>query len=96
MEGGGDVTFAQHRTLLFLVGLHAAKDVVENIQGLASPESLARARPHRSKGFLPGLRRALVAAFDCEISARDHQPWTHRRRASRIFRLCSLRQTCCA
>ena len=33
MEGGGDVELAEHGALLFLVGLHAAKDVVENADG---------------------------------------------------------------
>ena len=31
--GGGDVELAEHGALLFLVGLHAAEDVVENAHG---------------------------------------------------------------
>ena len=33
MEGGGDVELAKHRPFLLLVGLHAAKDVIENADG---------------------------------------------------------------
>ena len=33
MEGGGDMELAKHRPLLFLMGLHAAKDVVESADG---------------------------------------------------------------